>query len=670
MSPRPVLSTFATAIQTVPETTAIILIPAGSARSQPVTLAILDWAVWKSGCRYLLADSDAVEPVCDLEYKWLMSDVVVTVEETVAAPHLLHMEQAGPASIGRLLRLIQRGDWKARALAVSALALVARETPFGRILSPVYSVLPNRLRTLARKLPQAGYHRRLSLGPVANRLKDRSWFVRTASALALGSLRERDAGPLLHSALTDPMRPVRIAAAAALSTIGIPITLRAEEILAGAYPAPVRIGSIAPTTDWIEILIRPHLEVLKGWQGIPAASSPSDLASWARFLAGERPQQSDQGVSCEIDRYVHDTESEYIRTKPFNSIDPEHNIRLLERFAALAANLRAPNAGRVIDLGGGSGWVSELLSKLGYHPITVDVAEILLRFGRDRFRRENRQFRCAVADMTRLPFRAQSIDAIVLLDALHHVPDMPAVFREAARVLVPGGQLLAAEPGEGHSETEQSLREIFSHGLYEGEVHIHDVVHSARSAGFDSIRILPHYEPTISLTPEQLDSMMTAPSDRWVVERGGEPVHFDEFLMQSTYNQPIIICAKGRRTIDSRQPGHLSASLNPDVRRNGKTLSGIVRIANRGDTVWLARTARPGCVRLGFQLMTPERHLISRDYWRVDIAEDLRPSGTMEVPVCFELPDARTGYVIKLDLVAELVCWFEERGSAPVYIGV
>src|SRR6185437_16816430 len=45
-------------------------------------------------------------------------------------------------------------------------------------------------------------------------------------------------------------------------------------------------------------------------------------------------------------------------------------------------------------------------------------------------------------DATRLPVRSRSVDAVVAVMISTDVPDYPAVLREAARVLRPGGRLV------------------------------------------------------------------------------------------------------------------------------------------------------------------------------------------------------------------------------------
>jgi SAM-dependent methyltransferase len=51
-----------------------------------------------------------------------------------------------------------------------------------------------------------------------------------------------------------------------------------------------------------------------------------------------------------------------------------------------------------------------------------------------------------VADGRALPLASGSLRAIVLLDVLHHIPEVRGFFREAARCLRPGGAVIMLEP--------------------------------------------------------------------------------------------------------------------------------------------------------------------------------------------------------------------------------
>ncbi len=50
------------------------------------------------------------------------------------------------------------------------------------------------------------------------------------------------------------------------------------------------------------------------------------------------------------------------------------------------------------------------------------------------------------ADAGRLPLASGCAGAVLGLDVLHHLPDPAAFFREAARILAPGGRLALVEP--------------------------------------------------------------------------------------------------------------------------------------------------------------------------------------------------------------------------------
>src|SRR4029078_7119008 len=163
------------------------------------------------------------------------------------------------------------------------------------------------------------------------------------------------------------------------------------------------------------------------------------------------------------------------------------------------------------------GWVSELLTQFGFRPFTLDLSSALLGIGRQRFAQKGLVSRFIAGDMTRLPVATCSMDAVLVMDALHHVPDVPAVFREAFRVLVDGGHFVLAEPGEGHSETERARAEIIEYGVEEREIHIFEMMDYGRDAGFDRIRAVPHYVPGISMSPAQVRAAMSDSADEWMM---------------------------------------------------------------------------------------------------------------------------------------------------------
>jgi SAM-dependent methyltransferase len=582
-------------------------------------------------------------------------------------PHDPALAGHGPAAIPRILRLAARGDWRTRALSLSLLGRLAGAEPAWKS-ALVWGLF--RFRPLRGRIHSAGRHGRYVRGPIANGLVDRTWPVRVAAALALGECRSPGMTGRLQQMLTAPFRPERIAAAAAILNCGGTLDRPVDSLLDGAMSVPSSIGDRTSSVEFLTTLASAHTHVLAHWPGRdakgPADNSP---AAWAAFLAGPPMKDTYGGLSAEIDRYDAEGETEYLLAKPFSQINRPQNVRLLHSFLVAAEHLRLPPGARVLDLGGGSAWVSELLARFGATPFTFDLAWPLLSIGQRRFRNASLTFRGCAADMTRLPVASASMDAVIVMDALHHVPDVPAVFREAHRVLGQGGVFLLAEPGEGHAETEKSRGEMIDYGVQEREIHVREAIDYGRAAGFDDVRVVPHYVPGITMTPEQIDAAAASSADDWLITHPDNRVaHFAPFVVQSLFDRPVMLFRKGERPLDSRMPGRLRADISADLTRGGAHVHVRVTVRNTGDTRWLGGGGDIGYVQLGVQLLTPEHRLLSQDLARLRLPGDVVPGEAVTLEGVVPLPQADGAYALKIDLVSEGICWFEDNGSRPLYV--
>ena len=121
-------------------------------------------------------------------------------------------------------------------------------------------------------------------------------------------------------------------------------------------------------------------------------------------------------------------------------------------FAQLIKRLPA-GEGWALDLGAGTGWTTSQIAALGYRGIALDIsADGKLELG-ECFFDSNTYFDRILADMNRLPFKAQSLSLAAASAALHHSYDLSGAVREISRTLVPGGRLeLANEPVKGLAE--------------------------------------------------------------------------------------------------------------------------------------------------------------------------------------------------------------------------
>jgi len=115
------------------------------------------------------------------------------------------------------------------------------------------------------------------------------------------------------------------------------------------------------------------------------------------------------------------------------------NLAVLERLVALEGR-------DVLDIGCGGGGLVRALAARGARAVGLETSERQLRDARER--RVDGRARYVVGRAEALPFADGSLDAVLFVLSLHHVPTarMATALREAARVLRSGGVIHVAEP--------------------------------------------------------------------------------------------------------------------------------------------------------------------------------------------------------------------------------
>jgi demethylmenaquinone methyltransferase/2-methoxy-6-polyprenyl-1,4-benzoquinol methylase len=103
--------------------------------------------------------------------------------------------------------------------------------------------------------------------------------------------------------------------------------------------------------------------------------------------------------------------------------------------------LRLPAGSRVVDLGCGTGDLCRGLERSGLSAVGVDMAAGMLAMA-------HTSAPLVRADALRLPLRDGLVDGAISGFALRNVTDIGACFREAARVIRPGGRAVFLEVAE------------------------------------------------------------------------------------------------------------------------------------------------------------------------------------------------------------------------------
>jgi ubiquinone/menaquinone biosynthesis C-methylase UbiE len=114
-------------------------------------------------------------------------------------------------------------------------------------------------------------------------------------------------------------------------------------------------------------------------------------------------------------------------------------------WAQAIGTLLDPQGKRVVDIGCGGGIYSRAWADLGAARVTgIDFSQVMVDTAASQSAgRANIAFQVGAADRTGLP--PQSADVVFERALIHHLADYDACFREAARLLAPGGMLLVQD---------------------------------------------------------------------------------------------------------------------------------------------------------------------------------------------------------------------------------
>jgi ArsR family transcriptional regulator len=140
----------------------------------------------------------------------------------------------------------------------------------------------------------------------------------------------------------------------------------------------------------------------------------------------------------------------------------------------------------VADLGAGEGLLSELLALRCRRVIAVDNSEKIIAFGAAKARKaglKNLEFR--LGDLQDPPIDSESVDAVVLSQALHHAEDPSRALRSAHRILRSTGQVMILDLRQHSFEQAHELYGDRWLGFAES-----DLTRWLEEAGFGDIEIL------------------------------------------------------------------------------------------------------------------------------------------------------------------------------------
>jgi len=395
-----------------------------------------------------------------------------------------------------------------------------------------------------------------------------------------------------------------------------------------------------------------------------------------------KPQGIDyKRAAVEYPKRLDPERSHYLRTKPFynlankpdkhqgDGMDAETHRHFCD-FANIAVTLGLPAGSSILDVGCGSGWMSEYFARLGYRVKGIDISPALIEMSRDRVARvsydvdHETSLRCsfAVHDIEAAPLQEQ-FDAVLCYDSLHHFEDEDAVMRHIAAMLTVGGVLFILEgerPATGSATESELFGVMEEYGTLESPF---DYGHLRQILDEHGFAVIGDYASVNGLFERE-----TIEDDRLPLKN--VPLNYHYLACKK-----VADGAAASTVPDSRAPGVLRARIalierGPEQLASGEAFDIELEIENAGDTLWLAgRETRTGVVMPGVRILDDLGTLVNEFHGEPPLPRAVAPGETVKLKIEPAAPRRPGKYKLKVDLVDQHVCWFEDAGSEALTIG-
>jgi SAM-dependent methyltransferase len=393
--------------------------------------------------------------------------------------------------------------------------------------------------------------------------------------------------------------------------------------------------------------------------GLGAPASEKAFAGKKRYLSG-KPQHREGLLGAARD-YVANLGQDraWLYRKPFDSTP--HNLGFFDDLypvLGLIGAMRVRPGGRVLDVGCGPGWTSEILAGLGYDVDGLEPAADMIAIARERlagFLRNHRiepapavRFHCSTLED--LGLEDGTFDGILCRASLHHVLDEDAGVAQCFRLLKPGGVFGVSEgawmPGHRASEAELD-EEMRRYGTLENPFTTEYLDHLLDLHGFRNVE---RYHGVFGLVP-------ASQGDAPVRTFAASPAEFNNNLTaRKPLNMPDSSDIGARTAADIKIKGTI---FDPEARQ----VRIAVSIRNTGETVWLSRPGQPGHVTITLRQNSPGSPDFREPGTRFPVPKNIWPSEELDLNLPFFLTEDVDPGPWFLDLVSEQLFWFSQRGT-------
>ncbi|UNC93599.1 class I SAM-dependent methyltransferase [Candidatus Contubernalis alkaliaceticus] len=355
-------------------------------------------------------------------------------------------------------------------------------------------------------------------------------------------------------------------------------------------------------------------------------------------------------------------ELEYIYRKPYDPMP--YNGDYYQNMYGLLGLLQAMKIkprGKVLEVGSGPGWVTEILVGLGYSVEAVEPSETFLNIARERVSNFIRHlhlsdpppvvFHCTTLEECSL--NPGEFDGVIFFDALHHIVDENVGLEKCYHLLSPGGVIGIHENAWVPQDREQEK-------LYQETMKRFGTLESLFSEEYLDYLLgekgfiqLERYHQINGFFPAALENIP-------IGQAAQTPAGGNNIL---TAIKPY---GEGPTTEDpqAHSAGEITV-LQSSFSREKRLLELSLCLKNTGDTIWLYRHSSRGVVSTALYRGTPGMENFQEAKWRFRLPCHVLPGSQVEFQMAYELPPDYDRDIWKLDLVNEGFFWFSQKGTAP-----
>jgi SAM-dependent methyltransferase len=359
---------------------------------------------------------------------------------------------------------------------------------------------------------------------------------------------------------------------------------------------------------------------------------------------------------------LEDGDIGWLHSKPF---DPTHGnpqyFRLMFDLLNILQALQIPKNGRVLEVGNGPGWVTEILLMLGFSVEALEPSADLIDIAKERcsalashYKHPSKgKVNFHQVTLEEVEFEEESFDAILFFDVLHHVVDENSAIEKCFKFLKPGGSLGIVE-GAWHPEFKALekllIDEMARYGTLENPFSVEYLNILLEKFGFIEI------ERYVAVNGFFTKNQLRQPLKNF----GVQPLSSSNNI---TARKPSAEDFKYPACTDFRYKTDVTINLHSGGICEVKRMASLkIHLINTGETILNNRNQQLGHITLALRCGIPGTTFFTECKERHLLPQVLVPGDEILIDLLYSLPSESSNEKWELDLVSEGLFWFSSRG--------